>query len=280
MRYAWDPAEGRVPACCTVPRNGPPGGQVGPLILARSLLDAPAVWPVVPAGKPATDARRSGRVGTRGRAAVRLRRVAGYPSRDGAARLGVQGARRDDHHRRGDARHASGSWRFRRRGPTSGSAPRRRATCRPPAATRKGRKQYRYHARWREVRDETKYDRMIAFGEALPKIRARNRARPRAARAAAREGARHGRPAAREDADSRRQRRVREAEQVVRPDHHARPPRRGERLHRPLRVPRQERQGACDRPAQPQARRHRQALPRSPRLRAVPVRRRERRRGR
>jgi DNA topoisomerase-1 len=37
----------------------------------------------------------------------------------------------------------------------------------------KGRKQYRYHARWREVRDETKYDRMIAFGEALPKIRAR-----------------------------------------------------------------------------------------------------------
>jgi len=37
----------------------------------------------------------------------------------------------------------------------------------------RGRKQYRYHARWREVRDETKYDRMIAFGEALPKIRAK-----------------------------------------------------------------------------------------------------------
>ncbi len=36
----------------------------------------------------------------------------------------------------------------------------------------RGRKQYRYHARWREVRDDTKYDRMIAFGEALPKIRA------------------------------------------------------------------------------------------------------------
>jgi DNA topoisomerase-1 len=35
------------------------------------------------------------------------------------------------------------------------------------------RKQYRYHTRWREVRDETKYDRMIAFGEALPAIRAR-----------------------------------------------------------------------------------------------------------
>ncbi len=37
----------------------------------------------------------------------------------------------------------------------------------------KGRKQYRYHARWREVRDETKYTRLIAFGEALPAIRAR-----------------------------------------------------------------------------------------------------------
>lgn len=35
----------------------------------------------------------------------------------------------------------------------------------------RGRKQYRYHPRWREVRDEAKYDRMIAFGEALPRIR-------------------------------------------------------------------------------------------------------------
>jgi DNA topoisomerase-1 len=36
----------------------------------------------------------------------------------------------------------------------------------------KGRKQYRYHPRWRAVRDETKYTRLIAFGEALPRIRA------------------------------------------------------------------------------------------------------------
>src|ERR1700730_10322858 len=35
------------------------------------------------------------------------------------------------------------------------------------------RKQYLYHERWREVRDENKYDRMIAFGKALPKIRRR-----------------------------------------------------------------------------------------------------------
>jgi DNA topoisomerase-1 len=37
----------------------------------------------------------------------------------------------------------------------------------------RGRKQYRYHANWREVRDETKFGRMIAFGDALPKIRER-----------------------------------------------------------------------------------------------------------
>jgi DNA topoisomerase I len=37
----------------------------------------------------------------------------------------------------------------------------------------KGRKQYRYHPRWRAVRDETKYGRMVAFGQALPRIRAR-----------------------------------------------------------------------------------------------------------
>ena len=36
----------------------------------------------------------------------------------------------------------------------------------------KGRKQYRYHARWREVRDETKYYRLAAFCRALPQIRA------------------------------------------------------------------------------------------------------------
>ena len=37
----------------------------------------------------------------------------------------------------------------------------------------RGRKQYRYHARWREVRDETKFGRMVAFSQVLPRIRAR-----------------------------------------------------------------------------------------------------------
>jgi DNA topoisomerase I len=35
----------------------------------------------------------------------------------------------------------------------------------------RGRKQYRYHSRWREVRDASKYERLAAFGEALPGIR-------------------------------------------------------------------------------------------------------------
>jgi DNA topoisomerase I len=35
----------------------------------------------------------------------------------------------------------------------------------------RGRKQYRYHKRWRAARDETKFDRMVAFAKALPRIR-------------------------------------------------------------------------------------------------------------
>jgi DNA topoisomerase-1 len=37
----------------------------------------------------------------------------------------------------------------------------------------RGRKQYRYHPRWRTVRDETKYTRMLDFARTLPRIRAR-----------------------------------------------------------------------------------------------------------
>nr|WP_031323489.1 DNA topoisomerase IB [Stutzerimonas stutzeri] len=37
----------------------------------------------------------------------------------------------------------------------------------------RGRKQYRYHPRWREVRDSNKYERMLDFGEALPKLRSK-----------------------------------------------------------------------------------------------------------
>ena len=35
----------------------------------------------------------------------------------------------------------------------------------------RGRKQYRYHPKWRETRDETKFGRILAFSEALPRVR-------------------------------------------------------------------------------------------------------------
>lgn len=39
----------------------------------------------------------------------------------------------------------------------------------------RGRKQYRYHERWREQRDDTKFARMVKFARVLPKIRGRVR---------------------------------------------------------------------------------------------------------
>lgn len=45
----------------------------------------------------------------------------------------------------------------------------------------RGRKQYRYHADWQATRDANKFDRMVAFGEALPRLRRRlrsDRAKP------------------------------------------------------------------------------------------------------
>jgi DNA topoisomerase-1 len=51
-------------------------------------------------------------------------------------------------------------------------APLRNAHLQATGRDARGRKQYRYHKRWRETRDETKFDRMIAFAKALPRIRA------------------------------------------------------------------------------------------------------------
>src|ERR1019366_5850463 len=36
-----------------------------------------------------------------------------------------------------------------------------------------GRKQYLYHPRWRELRDRAKFDHMVDFARALPKLRKR-----------------------------------------------------------------------------------------------------------
>jgi DNA topoisomerase I len=46
----------------------------------------------------------------------------------------------------------------------------------PPAATgidAAGRKQYLYHQRWRERRDQEKFDRMVEFARAFPRVRGR-----------------------------------------------------------------------------------------------------------
>ena len=39
----------------------------------------------------------------------------------------------------------------------------------------RGRKQYRYHSKWRETRDQSKYEKMIDFAKALPIIRKKTR---------------------------------------------------------------------------------------------------------
>jgi DNA topoisomerase IB len=41
----------------------------------------------------------------------------------------------------------------------------------PAGRDAKGRKQYRYHARFPEVRESTKYEHVVAFADALPSIR-------------------------------------------------------------------------------------------------------------
>jgi DNA topoisomerase I len=55
----------------------------------------------------------------------------------------------------------------------SGFAPTRMANIQATGRDARGRKQYRYHSRWREVRDAAKYEDMIAFGRLLPGLRAR-----------------------------------------------------------------------------------------------------------
>ncbi len=52
-------------------------------------------------------------------------------------------------------------------------SPIRRGHIQATGRDARGRKQYRYHPRWREVRDEAKYGRMIEFARALPRIRRR-----------------------------------------------------------------------------------------------------------
>ena len=64
-------------------------------------------------------------------------------------------------------------WRSPRPTPTSGICPDPDGHLQATGRDAKGRKQYRYHPRWRSVRDENKYERVMVFAEALPGIRAR-----------------------------------------------------------------------------------------------------------
>jgi DNA topoisomerase I len=52
-------------------------------------------------------------------------------------------------------------------------SPIKRAHLQATGRDAKGRKQYRYHPRWRAVRDEAKYGRLIEFARTLPRIRRR-----------------------------------------------------------------------------------------------------------
>lgn len=52
-------------------------------------------------------------------------------------------------------------------------APYANAHLQATARDARGRKQYRYHAKWRALREETKFARMLEFGNALPKLRTR-----------------------------------------------------------------------------------------------------------
>jgi len=51
--------------------------------------------------------------------------------------------------------------------------PDRRGHLQATGRDARGRKVYRYHPRWREARDDLKYDRLLAFARALPRIRDR-----------------------------------------------------------------------------------------------------------
>lgn len=79
----------------------------------------------------------------------------------------------------------------------------------------RGRKQHRYHRRWRDVRDETKFNRIILFAKTLPKIRQRVSERFEASRPFTRESSCHHCAAFGNEFDSRRQRRIRPQQWIV-----------------------------------------------------------------
>jgi DNA topoisomerase-1 len=67
----------------------------------------------------------------------------------------------------------SSVWPFRQRGPMVWICPSPIGHIQATGRDARRRKQYRYHERWRELRDENKFGRLAAFAKALPNIRRR-----------------------------------------------------------------------------------------------------------
>ncbi len=110
-----------------------------------------------------------------------------------------------------------------------------------------GRKQYRYHAHWRSERDSTKYHRLLAFAEVLPRDSPPHPARPDGAGVLPSARPRHRRRIARAHLHPHRQRRIRAQAQVARLDDAAGSAREDPRTQAEVRVSRQERRLSIDR---------------------------------
>ncbi len=141
----------------------------------------------------------------------------------------------------------------------------------------RGRKQYRYHADFRAKRESAKYEGLLEFGKALPKLRRRVEQGSQAPRPVPRSRARRGRAPARHRAHPHRQRAICAREQELRRNHAAQP---APEAHRPGPDDAFHRQ-ARDRPRgedhRHQSEAHLQALPGPARPDAVPVHQRRRR---
>ena len=87
----------------------------------------------------------------------------------------------------------------------------------------RGRKQYRYHPRWRLVRDGQKFDRMPDFRRSAAAAAPAPSSGPRAPRTTAGKGTRARRKLARRDADAHRQCRVRARQRQLRTHDAAQP---------------------------------------------------------
>ncbi len=135
----------------------------------------------------------------------------------------------------------------------------------------RGRKQHRYHPRWRHVRDEAKYQHISRVRLGVASTTQTRRRRSGRAGADPTQGRVGRRAAPREDADSRRQRRVRAQQPVVRPDDAAQRARAGVRFDDSISIPRQVRQVPRHRPQRRTAREDRSPMSGSAGPGALPI---------